>query len=128
FAETEINVVNGFVAIALGFCLLGLVAWVDRRYLQRYEEVQAGREEAEARKVEQSESVPTDEVETVDDDQRITEPTPVAAATAADELQWKAAAKPVAPDKDPVEQVKVVTTAQSTPPTTPPAPEPEPAT
>lgn len=45
FAETEINLVNGAAAIALGFGLLVLVAWVDRRYLQRYEEVQSAEEE-----------------------------------------------------------------------------------
>ncbi|MBI2705236.1 MAG: hypothetical protein HYX32_08120 [Actinobacteria bacterium] len=44
-AETEINLVNGVAALALGFGLLVLVAWVDRRYLQKYEEVQAAVEE-----------------------------------------------------------------------------------
>lgn len=45
-AQTEINLVNGAAAVVLGFGLLALVAWVDRRYLQKYEEVRAAEEEA----------------------------------------------------------------------------------
>jgi hypothetical protein len=90
FVGTEINVVNGFVAIALGFCLLGLVAWVDRRYLQRYEEVQSEREEQEGRKVEQLGVAATEEDAT-------TEPTPV---TTSDELPWKDEAPTPAPEAE----------------------------
>lgn len=47
-AETQINLVSVVGALVVGGVLLVLVAWIDRRYLQRFEDVQSVEEDARA--------------------------------------------------------------------------------
>lgn len=92
FAETEINLVNGLAAIALGFGLLVLVAWVDRRYLQKYEEVQSAEEEKKSKAekpfideaVTEESELPSGSVGTVP-----AAATTVVSSNTADAISWK---------------------------------------